>query len=214
MNLTKTRTHAWTMVLLAAAISLAGALSAPLAVAKSPHQVDPSAMQPPLNPQFAPWTCFETGVGITCQGSYEQSYAEPFGLQCDGQEVYISGYGQERMTRWHTADGLATKTIVHLAFPADVFSLSPTGEGPSITIAGHFNRHYTYAVPGDPESRTLIERGQIYFGKSSGRVVFRDVGQVTFEPGQDFEAVASMRGIHDFYSDPSAIDQLICDSLT
>jgi hypothetical protein len=118
------------------------------------------------------------------------------------------------MTRWHTADGLATKTIVQLSFPEDVFSLSPTGEGPSLTIAGHWNRHYTYAVPGDPGSRTLTERGLIYLGKSADGVVLRDVGQVVFEPGQDFETVATMHGIHDVYSDPSVVDRLICDSLT
>jgi hypothetical protein len=200
---------------LLAAMSLVGvALAAPHAAAKSPHQVDPAAMQPALNPQFAPWTCFEAGVGVTCQGSYETTYAEPIGLQCDGQEVYIRGYGHEQMTRWHTADGLATKTIVQLSFPEDVFSLSPTGEGPSLTIAGHWNRHYTYAVPGDPGSRTLTERGLIYLGKSADGVVLRDVGQVVFEPGQDFETVATMHGIHDVYSDPSVVDRLICDSLT
>ena len=213
MNRTKTRPRTPIMVLLAAAMSIAGLLSAPLAAAKSPHQVDPAAMQPQLNPQFAPWTCFEAGVGITCQGSYEATYAGPTGLQCDGQDVYVRGYGREQMTRWHTADGLATKTIAQLSFPEDVYSLSPTGEGPTITISGHWNRHYTYAVPGDLGSRTLTERGLIYLGTSAYGVVLRDVGQVTFEPGQDFETVASMHGIHHFYSDPSVVYRL-CDALT
>ena len=41
-------------------------------------------------------------------------YNEPFGLVCDGQEVWVSGVGYEQMTRWHDSEGRATKTIVHL----------------------------------------------------------------------------------------------------
>jgi hypothetical protein len=217
MNITKTRSpsRAPIAVLLAAAMAVVGlALTAPVAAAESPHLVDPAAMQPQLNPDLAPWTCFETGEGITCKGGYQTTYAGPFGLQCDGKEVYVRGYGQEQATRWHTADGLATKTISQASFPEDVFTLSPTGEGPSLTIASHWNRHYTYAVPGDRDSRTLTELGLIYRATSADGVVLRDVGQVTFEPGQELETAASMHGIHDFYSDTSIIDRLICDTLT
>ena len=49
-------------------------------------------------------------------------------------------------------------------------------------------------------------------------MVFKDVGTVNFEPGQDFETIASLDGLHDFYSsypDQDATnDALICDSLT
>ena len=199
------------------AVLLTLAVLAPTAEAKSPHQVDPALMVPALNPAFAPWSCFETGVKITCQGSYEQTYAnEPFGLQCDGQEVYISGTARERMTRWQTAEGLATKTVVHLDFPGDVFSLSPTGEGPSLTISGHFNRHYTYLVPGDRDSRVLTEVGAIYLAKApgGGGLVLHDTGSVEFEPGAEFDVIASMKGVHDVYSDPAIVDRVICDALT
>jgi hypothetical protein len=173
-------------------------------------------MQPALNPDFAPWSCWKAGSGIICQGDYETTYNEPIGLECDGRPVYISGYGREQMTRWHTADGLATRTRAQLSFPEDVFSLSPTGEGPTLTFAGHWNRHYTYAVPGDPESRTLTERGLIYRGKTSDGVVFRDVGSVEFAPGEDFETVTELHGVHDFYAtnDAAVFDELICSSLT
>ena len=151
-------------------------------------------------------------------GQLDATYNEPIGLFCDGQEVWIQGRADAQTTRWHTGDGLATKTRAHLSYPADVFSLSPTGEGPNLTISGHFNRHYTYAVPGDPDSRTLTERGVIYFAKADGQVVFKDVGTVTFEPGQDFETIASLHGLHDFYlsypDQDATIDAFICDSLT
>lgn len=174
-------------------------------------------MVPALNPDFAPWSCWKAGSGITCQGTSEVSFTnEPFGLQCDGQDVYITGGGTDRMTRWHTADGLATKTVIHADYPGDVFSLSPTGDGPSLTISGHFNRHYVYAVPGDLASRTLTEVGAIYLAHAAGGgpLVLQDTGRVTFEPGADFEVVASSGGVHDAYSDPTAIDRAICDALT
>ena len=189
-------------------------VAAPPAVSKSPNTVDPATMEPGLNPQFAPWTCFEAGQGITCQGSFEDDYSFRIGLQCDGRDVWLSGTSREFMTRWHTADGLATRTIVHLDYPEDVFSFSPTGEGPGLVVSGHWNRHYTYPDPGDPTTRVLTERGQIYLGKDGRSVVLRDVGTVEFDPGQDYESVASMHGVHDMYSDPTVIDGLICDALT
>jgi hypothetical protein len=203
-------------VVAAGALALTALLPSTAAGAANPHQVDPALMVPTLNPNFAPWSCWEAGKGITCQGSADFSYDEPIGLQCGGQEVYIAGSGRERMTRWHTADGLATKTSVHLDYPGDVFSLSPTGDGPSLTISGHFNRHYVYPVPGDLDSRILTEVGAIYLARPSGggRLVLQDTGRVTFAPGADFEVVASSGGVHEAYSDPTAIDRVICDALT
>ena len=196
--------------------ALALLLSAAGAQAKSPRTVEPGLMKPTLNPAFAPWTCFETGAGVTCQGSYEDSFAnEAFGLQCGGRDVYLSSTFRERLTRWHTPDGRATKTIVHSDFPADVFSLSPTGDGAVFTISGHFNRHYSYAVPGELSSRTLTEIGAIYLGRSAGGpLTVHDTGRVVFAPGQYFEVVASQSGAHEFYDDPSIIDRAICEALT
>jgi hypothetical protein len=198
-------------------LAVTALLPAAAAQAKPPHQVDPALMVPTLNPAFAPWTCWEAGSGITCQGSVNASYAnEPLGLECDGQEVYLTGRESSKMTRWHTADGRATKTVIHSDFPADTFSLSPEGEGVGLVISGHFNRHYVYAVPGDLSSRTLTEVGAIYLGRSpsGGPLLLQDTGRVTFAPGADGEVIASSAGVHDAYSDPTAIDRVICDALT
>ena len=172
------------------------------AVAKSPHSVDPLTMTPALNPNFT-WACFEAGVGITCQGTWVNGpYNEPFGLVCDGQEVWVSGVGYEQMTRWHDSEGRATKTIVHLDYPGDRFTLSPTSDGPAVTAWGHWNRHYTYGVPGDPTTRVLTERGANFVVKDpGGKVILRDVGQVEFAPGADFEVIVRSPGQHDLYED-------------
>jgi hypothetical protein len=198
-------------------LALAGAL-VPLAPAgaTSPRVVDPATLTPALNPDFAPWSCFETGRGSTCQGEFHPTYEnEPIGLQCEGQDVYISGGGREFMTRWHDGQGRATKTVVHLDYPADVFSLSPTGEGPSVTIRGHFNRHYDYLVPGDRSSRVMTEVGAIYLVNDPGQgIVLQDVGPVTFAPGEEFETVTSQHGVHQVYDDPWAVGTVICAALT
>lgn len=196
------------------ALTAALAAGAP-AAAKSPNVLDPATVTPALNPNFAPWSCFEAGTGITCQGESRPQYEnEPIGLQCEGQDVSISGSGREFMTRWHDAAGRATKTIVHLDFPADVFSLSATGEGPSVTIRGHWNRHYDYLVPGDRDSRVMTEVGAIYLVNEPGRgIVLQDTGRVTFAPGEEFETITSQAGVHQVYDDPWTVGTVICDAL-
>jgi hypothetical protein len=184
--------------------------------AKSPQVVDPATLTPALNPDFAPWDCFTAGKGITCQGEFRPVYEnEPIGLQCDGQDVYISGGGREFITRWHDAEGRATKTVAHLDYPADVFTLSPTGEGPSVTIRGHWNRHYDYLVPGDRSSRVLTEVGAVYLVNQPGQgMVLQDTGVVTFAPGEEFETITSQHGVHEVYDDPWVVGSVLCDALT
>ena len=191
------------------------ALASGLAVAKSPHVVDPDSVTPPLNPAFT-WDCFEAGAGITCQGTFVNGpYADQL-FSCGGQPVFIHGVGYERMTRWHDALGRATKTVVNLDYPEDRLTLAPDGSGPAVTGASHWNRHYTYVVPGDPSSRILTERGAIYLIKGTdGQVILRDVGQVEFAPGADFEDIVRSPGQHDLYGDGFAgFESAVCDELT
>lgn len=206
------RRIAW---ILAASSLLAAALSGAV-VAKSPHAVDPLSVTPPLNPDFT-WSCFEVGEGITCQGTFVNGPSSDLsGIVCDGQELTVMYQGFERMTRWHDAQGRATKTVVHLDYPGDRFTLSADGAGPAVTIAGHWNRHYTYGIPGDRSTRVLTERGAIYLVKGTdGRVILRDVGQVEFAPGADFDEITRSPGHHDLYDDGFArFEPTLCDELT
>ena len=155
-------------------------LAAPPAAAKSPHIVDPDTLQPALNPDFAPWSCFTAGAGITCQGGDEASYDEALG-SCDGRELRIAGTIRERMTRWHTADGLATQTSVHLD-ATDEFSLAGTDE--TVTLRSHWNRQYTYPVPGNRDSRVLTEVGAIYVATHPAAGTSSTTPPVTFAPGE------------------------------
>lgn len=190
-------------------------LASGLAVAKSPHEVDQSSVTPPLNPAFT-WDCFEAGVGITCQGTLvDGPYRDQIGT-CAGQAVYINGILYARMTRWHDAQGRATKTIINTNAPEDRFTLAPDGSGPAVTVTGHWNKHYTYVIPGDLSARVLTERGAIYVVKGTdGGVILRDVGQVEFAPGADYEVITQSPGQHDLYDDGfAAFEQALCDELT
>jgi hypothetical protein len=62
----------------------------------------------------------------------------------------------------------------------------------------------------------LTEVGAIYLVNEQGRgITLHDTGRVTFKPGQDFEEIDSMSGVHDAYSgDETFFDTFICDALT
>jgi hypothetical protein len=191
-----------------------GALLAATAAAGSPHAVDPSSVTPPLNPSLT-WSCSDTGAGPICKGTLEVSYQnEPIDMSCDGNPVYVTGSSSDHTTRWHLPDGRATKTISNES-SNDRFSLSPTGDGPSLVVRGHWNRHYTYPIPGDRASRVLTEVGAVYVATAPGEgVVFHDVGLIRFAPGSDFEEIDVMHGPHDLYSDFEAVERAVCDQLT
>ena len=104
------------------------------------------------------------------------------------RKVWIAGTVREFMTRWHTGDGRATKTVVHLDLPGDVFSLTPTEMGRPRRSRSTSPR---LADPGDRGSRVIEEVGEIYLGNESGNgVVVHDTGSVTFEAGAEIEEIA------------------------
>lgn len=143
--------------------------------------------------------------------------APPTGLFCDGEEVVVAGTIRERMTRWHDADGRATRTSVHIDVPGDVLSLPSAGaDGPAVTSTGHFNRHYRYPVPGQLSTRVMTEVGSIYLvrGPDGGKLLLHDTGTVTFAPGRDFEVVDRMSGRHDYYADQTSLQTAVCGALT
>ena len=141
------------------ALVLLGAANASTALAGGPPPpVDQGSLQPPLNPQFT-YTCVREHGGITCRGTFDPTYEnEPIGLFCDGREIYVTGGGHERLTRWHLADGRATRTIATLDYE-DHYSLSPAGGGRTAIGIGHWVRAYTYPNPGDRATRVFTELG-------------------------------------------------------
>lgn len=183
------------------------------ATASSPHEVDPLSLTPALNPAFT-WTCFEAGAGIVCRGERSDVYGpDPIGFDCDGQPVSVSGRGEQLMTRWHTADGLATRTMVNISYD-DRITLAADGSGPAVRSTQHWNRHYVYNVAGDPSSRILTETGRVLtvFAPDGGKI-WQVTGYTEFAPGEDFETVVAQHGRDDFASGGDFVEA-VCDALT
>ena len=135
--------------------ALAFALSAPVGVAAGRgDRVDPALMQPPLNASFAPFECWRTGTGITCEGHRTlTATGVETGLVCDGRPVYTNEVDVRTQRRYGDANGLALKTIQHVDIRG-VLGSEPDLSGQNLTGRGVFQETFEYAVPGDLSTRT------------------------------------------------------------
>ncbi len=203
------RGRALVIGLLALVVPLGGAQAA------SPHTVDPDSLSPALNPRFAPYDCWATGGGAICEGEIQGSYGpDPMDwFDCDGQTFYVSGRERQQITRWHDADGNATKTIVAIEFN-DVFSFDPGMADPSVSLHYRFTNHFDYLVPGDRDSRVLRQTGASIIVKSSeGGVIARETGWTEYEPGLENEVIADYRGQKDILEDFDGFVAGVCAAL-
>jgi hypothetical protein len=205
--------RSWKRVLVAVGLVLAVPIGGVRAA--SPHTVDPATLSPALNPLYAPYDCWTTGSGSICQGDVQDAYG-PFvmdGFDCDGQTIYDAGRERQHITRWHDADGNATKTILDTEFD-DVFSLDPAIADPSVSMRTRFTKHYDYLVPGDRDSRVMRQTGASLIAKSSdGGVIARETGWVEYAPGLEDEVITDLRGQHDLIDDFDGFVARVCDAL-
>jgi hypothetical protein len=192
------------------------AMSASGVGAASPHVVDPDSVSPPLNPQYAPYDCWTVGGGSICQGGVEDSYG-PFVMDwfdCGGATIYFTSRERQHITRWHDADGNATKTILNTEF-FDVFSLDPAISDPSVTLRSRFTKHYEYLVPGVRDSRVMRQTGASFVVKSSeGGVLAHETGWIEFAPGLEDEVWTDYRGPKDLLEDFDGFASDVCGALT
>jgi hypothetical protein len=191
------------------------AMSATGVMASSPHVVDPDSVSPTLNPHYAPYDCWAVGDGSICQGEVQASYGpEVFdGFHCDGAVIYVSGRERQHITRWHDADGNATKTILDTEV-VDVFSLDPAMGDPSVTLRGRFTKHYEYLVPGVRDSRVMRQTGASLVAKSSdGGVLAHETGWIEFAPGLEEEVWTDYRGPKDLLEDFDGFLSEVCGAL-
>ena len=173
------------IALFAATTLMAISIAVPVSAA-SPHQVDPAGMVPTLNPDFGPWICTVTGGGPICRGDDEDAWAgADTGLACGGLPIYTTGSFASSAVRWHLPDGRALHTFFNNS-ATEVWSLSPDGADPTVTVIGRWNQHYVYPVPGDINQRVQTITGADWQVVAKGvGVVFHDTGLVRFEPGLD-----------------------------
>jgi hypothetical protein len=170
---------------LGAAILLAAVLPSAVAAA-SPHQVDPAGMTPPLNPDFGPWICTDTGGGPICRGEEHDSWSgEDTGLRCGAQAIYSTGRFDSQATRWHLPDGRAEHTLFKNQ-ATETWTLSPSGTGRAVNVKGSWQQHYVYPIPGDRPTRVMTITGADWQVTAKGYgLVFHDTGFVRFLPGSE-----------------------------
>jgi hypothetical protein len=134
-------------------------------------------------------------------------------FECDGAAIYVAGRERQHITRWHDADGNATKTTLDTEF-VDVFSLDPAISDPSVTVRSRFTKHYDYLVPGVRDSRVMRQTGASLVATSSeGGVLARETGWIEFAPGQEDEVITDYRGQKDVVEDFDGFVERVCGAL-
>lgn len=136
-------------ILMAASLVLVGP-SAALAA-----EVDPASLTPPPPPGAR---CFTTGPGrVTCDTflnleiTNQPDFETPCGL------LYVTGTDYRDGFRYYE-DGLLVRR--HIKFAINVtWSLSPTGEGPALTLIGHGGEWMSWPDPGNDETAIVTFSG-------------------------------------------------------
>jgi hypothetical protein len=179
-------------LLAAASLALAGA---PIAAAGS---VDSSTLQPPP-PAGA--RCLEAGNQVICDTELnfypvnEPAFEAPCGT------LYVTGTDLRDGFRFYT-DGKLTRR--HVTYDQNgTLTLSPTGEGPYLTMTAHASEWNVWPVPGTGDS----------VNKQSGlnlRINGPGIGS-SFQISGAFQADEFVHGLNTAFSDESLA--LLCEAL-
>jgi hypothetical protein len=172
--------------------------------------VDPSIMQPPLNPTFD-WTCWRMDDKTVCDGERHLSWtAADTGLPCPGATIYSTGTDDRFLRRWGDAQGLA----LHSHAVADIretLALNPDMTGTTARGIGHFSERFTYAVPGDQSTRVVAQSGvDVSVVIPQTGLVIHDVGVKSFDIDDN---VLFAHGQHEVLDDFDAAFAKVCDAL-
>jgi hypothetical protein len=156
----------------AVAVSWAGVLAG-AGPAVAGGSVDPSTLVPQPPPGA---TCFATGAGVTCHTTFDASEQnEPaFELPCG--QVYESAQDVRRGTRWYV-DGLLDRRFV-FQDASGSWSLSPTGDGPTVTWTAHANWQNVHLdATSDEETWPTVNHGMsLRITDGQGRPLFQYAG--------------------------------------
>jgi hypothetical protein len=145
---------------------------------------DPSVLQPPPPPGAI---CRDDGTYTICQTTLNfTSLNDPiFDLPCG--TLYETSTDDRQGIRWYV-DGLLVKRRV-VAHLRGTWSLSPTGDRPTLSIAGDWNWWIRLTVPGDESSGELTSHGSD-FRLTGGGLDIRDAG-ITYPDGTHHGVSAS-----------------------
>jgi hypothetical protein len=152
---------------MALAIGLVVALAAFPASAAPKWSVDPSTLTPPPTPGVVA-QCKQTGKDIICQTFFDEpsQVNEPvFDLSCG--TVYETSDVHREGIRWYSSEGLLLRRFVTEDVEGS-WSLSPTGEEPTVRFFAHDNWTDVYAIPGDGESVSTTYHGDSFTAMAPG----------------------------------------------
>jgi hypothetical protein len=168
-------------------------------------------MQPPLNASFAPWDCWRTGSGITCEGHRTlTAVGAEAEFVCDGRQVYTNEVDVRTQRRYGDANGLALKTIAHVDIRG-ILGFEPDLSGPNLAGRGIFQETFEYGVPGDLSTRTDRYTGlDVKLTGPGVGLVVHDVGVKTFDIDDN---VLFMHGPHPVVEDFDAAFAGVCPAL-
>jgi hypothetical protein len=136
------------------AAMLAALLLACGAALAAPKSVDPDTLTPPPPPGAE---CKDTGNYVICHTFGGDSWANQPDSMLSCGRAYSTGSVHNEGIRWYS-DGLLVKRFV-TSTGAGTWSLSPTGEEPTVRFVSHLNFVDYLAIPGDFDSATEIEHG-------------------------------------------------------
>ena len=172
--------------------------------------VDPSIMQPALNPTFT-WECWRIDDTTVCDGERHQAWtAADTGLPCAAGPIYSTGADDRFLRRTGDAAGRALHSH-GVANISETLALNPDGTGRTASSAGHFSQRFSYAVPGDQSTRVEVFSGNDVTVVVPGTgLVIHDVGVKSFDIDDN---VLFAHGPHDLLEDPDAAFAKVCDAL-
>jgi hypothetical protein len=136
-------------------LSLAGVLLIASPASAGPT-VDPSTLTPPPPPGAE---CRLDGQWIICQISLViDQVNEPIGIVLPCGEIYDTSHDVRHGIRFYNSEGLLVKRFA-TQDSEGTWSLSPTGEGPTVDLRVNANSWTVLAVPGDLSTGAVTEHG-------------------------------------------------------
>ena len=185
------------------AVALAGvlAVAATNAVAGTPS-VDPSTLQPPPPPGAS---CRLDGRFVICQTELHESLDSEPVLELPCGTLYETLRDDREGIRWYE-DGLAVRRFVsrHMS---GYWTLSPTGDGPFVTLSGHSNFWTDWLAPGDEATEQDTFHGLDLLAKApEGGIIAQITG--IFLPDD------THHGIFEIPDEDPAVQAALCDALT
>lgn len=165
--------------------------------------VDPNTLIPVPPPGAV---CRADGNGTICHtGLTIDLVNEPvFDLTCG--TIYETSHDVRRGIRWYDTDNRLVKRFV-TQDAEGTWTLSPTGDGPTATLAVHANWTNHYAIPGDEASADEADHGE-------GTIRAPGFGTIVHTAGLDtHNPEGGHRGVFRFVDDPAVAAEL-CAALT